>query len=34
MQVDEEAYILCGTIYVQVDEEAMYSMWNNLHASG
>ena len=29
MQVDEG-----GTIYMQVDEEAMYSMRNNLHASG
>ena len=26
--------ILCGTVYMQVDEEAMYSMWNHLHASG
>ena len=26
--------ILCGTIYMQVDEEAIYSMRNNLHASG
>ena len=36
MQVDEEACILCGTIYgtMQVDEEAMYSMRNNLRASG
>ena len=34
MQVDEEAILFCGTIYVQVDEEAMYSMQNNLCASG
>ena len=34
MQVDEEACILCGTIYMQVDEEAIYSMRNNLRASG
>ena len=30
MQVDEES-ILCGTIYMQVGEEAMYSMRNNLY---
>ena len=35
MQVDEEAIcILCGTIYMQVDEEAIYSMRNNLRANG
>ena len=25
--------IICGTIYKQMYEEAMYSMQNNLHAS-
>ena len=34
MQVDGEPCILCGTIYMQVGKEAMYSMRNNLHASG
>ena len=34
MQMDEEAMYYSGTIYMQVDEEIMYSMRNNLRASG